>query len=74
MIRPSPASYDAGELRLIGIEGEIAFRLGRDHPPREAAYDREEVMDGASLHPAIEVVEFTLCRFSLARPAVDPGR
>src|SRR5262245_50984329 len=24
MIRPTPATYDAGELRLIGIEGEIA--------------------------------------------------
>src|SRR5271156_7201349 len=29
MIRPSPAAYAARELRLIGIEGEIAFRLGR---------------------------------------------
>src|SRR5271170_1657035 len=34
MIRPSPAAYAAGELRLIGIEGEIAFRLSRDLPPR----------------------------------------
>jgi len=71
MIRPSPASYDAGELRLIGIEGEIAFRLGRDHPPREAAYDREEVMDGASLHPAIEVVDSRYADFrSLDRPSI----
>src|ERR1700724_1017530 len=54
MIRPSPASYDAGELRLIGIEAEIAFRLGRDLPARAAAYDRAEVTAGAALHPAVE--------------------
>jgi 2-keto-4-pentenoate hydratase len=57
MIRPSPAAYDAGELRLIGIEAEIAFRLGRDLPARAAAYDRAEVIAGTSLHPAIEVVD-----------------
>jgi 2-keto-4-pentenoate hydratase len=57
MIRPSPASYRAAELRLIGIEGEIAFRLGRDLPPRAAPYRRDEVAAGASLHPAVEVVD-----------------
>jgi len=57
MIRPSPASYDAGELRLIGIEAEIGFRLGRDLPARAAPYDRAEVTAGAVLHPAIEVVD-----------------
>ncbi|MBV8507976.1 MAG: 2-keto-4-pentenoate hydratase [Alphaproteobacteria bacterium] len=56
-IRPSPASYHARELRLIGIEAEIAFRLGRDLPARAAAYDRAEVTTGASLHPVIEVVD-----------------
>ncbi|HEY1433686.1 MAG TPA: 2-keto-4-pentenoate hydratase [Stellaceae bacterium] len=57
MIRPSPASYAAGELRIIGIEAEIAFRLGRDLPVRAAAYDRAEVAAGATLHPVIEVVD-----------------
>jgi 2-keto-4-pentenoate hydratase len=57
MIRPSPASYDGTELRLIGIEAEIAFRLGRDLPARAVDYDRAEVTAGASLHPAIEVVD-----------------
>jgi 2-keto-4-pentenoate hydratase len=57
MIRPSPASYKAGELRLIGIEAEIAFRLGRDLPARAGDYDRGEVLAGATLHPAIEVVD-----------------
>ncbi|MBV8506253.1 MAG: 2-keto-4-pentenoate hydratase, partial [Alphaproteobacteria bacterium] len=56
-IRPSPASYQARELRLIGIEAEIALRLGRDLPARSAAHDRSEVTAGAALHPVIEVVD-----------------
>jgi 2-keto-4-pentenoate hydratase len=71
MIRPSPASYSAAELRLIGIEGELALRLGRDLPPRDKPYDSAEVVEGASLHPAIEVVD---SRFPdprvLARPVM----
>jgi 2-keto-4-pentenoate hydratase len=57
MIRQSPASYDTRELRLIGIEAEIAFRLGRDLPPRAAPYDRAELTAGAALHPVVEVVD-----------------
>jgi 2-keto-4-pentenoate hydratase len=56
-IRPSPASFSHAELRLIGIEAEIAFRLGRDLPARAAVYDRAEVTAGAALHPVIEVVD-----------------
>ncbi len=71
MIRPSPASYGAAELRLIGIEAEIAFRLGRDLPARGAAYDRVEVTAGASLHPAIEVVNSRYADFrSLDRASI----
>jgi 2-keto-4-pentenoate hydratase len=71
MIRPSPASYEAGELRLIGIEAEIAFRLGRDLPARAAAYDRAEVTTGAALHPVIEVVDSRYADFrSLDRPSI----
>jgi 2-keto-4-pentenoate hydratase len=57
MIRPSPAAYRAEELRLIGIEGELALRLGRDLPPRDKPYDRTEVIEGATLHPAVEIVD-----------------
>ncbi len=71
MIRPGPATYTAAELRLIGIEGELALRLGRDLPPRDKPYERDEVIAGASLHPAIEVVD---SRFPdprlLARPVM----
>jgi 2-keto-4-pentenoate hydratase len=57
MIRLSPASYHATELRLIGIEAELAFQIGRDLPARSTPYDRAEVASGATLHPAIEVVD-----------------
>ena len=74
MIRQSPASYNAAELRLIGIEAEIAFRLARDLPARAATYDLAEVTAGASLHPVIEVVDSRYADFPLARPVFDPRR
>jgi 2-keto-4-pentenoate hydratase len=71
MIRPSPASYEAGELRLIGIEAEIAFCLSGDLLPRPVAYNRDEVAAGAALHPAIEVVDSRYADFrSLDRPSI----
>ena len=79
MIRPSPASYNARELRLIGIEAEIAFRLGRDLPARAAVYDRAEVTGGAALHPVIEVVDSrysdfrSLDRFSILADSFSNG-
>jgi 2-keto-4-pentenoate hydratase len=41
---------------MRGIEGEFAFRLARDFPPRPIPYSRDEVGEGATLHPAIEIV------------------
>ena len=71
MIKPSPASYTAGELRLIGIEAELAFRLGSDLPPRTAPYERSEVTEGATLHPVIEIVDSRYTDFqSLDRAAI----
>ena len=70
-IRPSPASYNAAELRLVGIEGEIAFRLGRDLPPRDIPYNATEVTADATLHPAIEVVDSRYSDFqSLGRATI----
>lgn len=44
--------------RMRGLEAEIAFCFGRDLPPREEPYTREEVIAAiASCHPAIEVLE-----------------
>jgi 2-keto-4-pentenoate hydratase len=71
MIRSSPTSYQAAELRLIGIEAEIGFRLSRDLPPRAAAYQRAEVIAGATLHPVVEVVDSRYSDFrSLDRASI----
>jgi 2-keto-4-pentenoate hydratase len=44
--------------RLRGVEGEIAFLIGKDLPPRSAPYTREELVDAiAGCHPAIELLE-----------------
>ncbi|WP_446743903.1 2-keto-4-pentenoate hydratase [Silvibacterium acidisoli] len=44
--------------RLRGIEGEIAFLMGKDLPAHEAPYSREQVIAAiASAHPAIELLE-----------------
>lgn len=49
----------------IAVEAEIAFRLGRDLPPRSSAYSREEIVASlATAHPSIEWLE---SRFT------DPG-
>ncbi len=58
IVHRSPATIPASALHMIGIEAEVAFKLGQDLPPRDADYGREEVSDAvASLHPAIEVVD-----------------
>jgi 2-keto-4-pentenoate hydratase len=47
--------------RLRGVEAEIAFRIGRDLPPRSTPYSRDELVDSiASCHPAIELLESAL--------------
>jgi 2-keto-4-pentenoate hydratase len=70
MVRPSPASYGHMELRIIGIEAEIAFRLDRDLPARAAPYKHAEVTAAVTLHPAIEVVD---SRYAV-NPRADPLR
>lgn len=55
-IAASPARLPAGRLR--GVEAEVAFRLGRDLPPRATPYGRAEISAAlATAHPAIEVLE-----------------
>ena len=54
----SGSEIPASELFVIGIEGEIAFRIGRDLPPGEKPYSREYVIESISeLLPAIEIVD-----------------
>lgn len=57
-VRPGPAGWDMPAAGRIGIETEIAFRLGRDLPPRGTPWTREEVIDAVeACFPAIELVE-----------------
>lgn len=56
-IRPAPTAWPVTQGR-IGIETEIAFRLGRALPARATPYTREEVLDAvAACFPAMEMVE-----------------
>ncbi len=56
-LHDSPATLFAGDFIFRLIEPEFAFRLGRELPPRAAAYGLPEVADAVeSLHPAIELV------------------
>jgi 2-keto-4-pentenoate hydratase len=58
LLRHSPARFEAGGLSLFGIEGEIAFRLALDLPPRGSPHDTGSVRDAiASAHAAIEILD-----------------
>jgi 2-keto-4-pentenoate hydratase len=56
-LRPGPTRWPVPPGGQIGIETEIAFRLGRSLPPRATPYGPEEVQDAiAAAFPAIEMV------------------
>mgnify|MGYP001815938021 CR=1 FL=1 len=56
-IRPSPAHYEASEMRLCGVEIEIAFRIDEDLPdPAQADYDAQ-LRAAVSAVAAIEMVD-----------------
>src|SRR5690606_6700324 len=53
----SPATLRGSQFHMRGMEGEFAFRLGSDLPPRAQPYSREEVAAAvAAVHPTIEIV------------------
>ncbi len=67
MVSGSGAALPFGANRMRVAEAELAFRMGRDLPPRAAAYGVGEVMDAvASLHPAIEVPDSRFADFARA--------
>jgi 2-keto-4-pentenoate hydratase len=68
-IENSPAVLRSSELHMIGIEPEIAVRIGTDMPANAAPWTADNVVDSVDqIMPAIEVVE---SRFS-TWPAVGP--
>ncbi len=57
-IRPGGVCMRSGMNRYRGLEAEVAFLLGKDLPPRETPYTRQDTIDAIqSCHPAIEVLE-----------------
>ena len=58
----SPASVPAKGYHMIGVESEIAFRLGGDLPPRAAPYAEDEI--AAAVAEALVIIE--LCDTRLA--------
>lgn len=59
-IRPSSAHYAGDEMRLCGIELEIAFRVDRDLPERDAPDYDARLRAAVSVVPAIEIVDTRL--------------
>lgn len=57
-VQASPGHVSTEHCTDQGVEAEIAVRLARDLPPRDAPYGPEEVLAAiASAHPAIEVLQ-----------------
>ncbi|HMK78835.1 MAG TPA: fumarylacetoacetate hydrolase family protein [Xanthobacteraceae bacterium] len=53
----SPARLAAKDVPMLGLEAEIAFRFERALPPRERAYEKDEIADAVTALAAIEVVD-----------------
>jgi len=58
----SPAALDIDPVQMPAVEGEFAFRIGRDLPARPAAYERDEVM--AAVDAVAGAIEVVGCRFA----------
>lgn len=57
-IYTSGVKIQASDLFVIGVEGEIAFRMSKDLPAREQAYTRLDILDSIlEMLPLIEVVD-----------------
>src|SRR5262245_35605784 len=56
-VHESPATISIKPAHTPSVEGEFAFRLGRNLPPRATPYAKDEIADGvAAVAGAIEVV------------------
>jgi 2-keto-4-pentenoate hydratase len=61
LVRPGPADWRASSLHMIGIEAELAFRLGKDVEARNRPWSREEVWSVVeTVHAAVEIVDTRL--------------
>lgn len=61
LVSLSPAELRFGNFSMVGLEAELAFKIGRDLPPKADALDAQEIRDAVgSLHAAIEIVDTRL--------------
>ncbi len=68
-VAASPATFARGDFFSLGVEAEIAFRFGRDLPPRLEPYGREEILEAvAGAHVALELVDTRLADAQAAGP------
>lgn len=61
VVYEGPTELVSSHFHIIGIEAELAYRFGRDLPPKDAAYTAEEIGDAVEgVYVAIEVVDTRL--------------
>ena len=61
LVRSSPADWPGSSLHMIGVEAELAFRLGRDVEPRNRPVEPNEIWAAIeTVHAAIEIVDTRL--------------
>mgnify|MGYP002630338331 CR=1 FL=1 len=66
-VYPNQAEVPDGTFRLIGIEAEIAFRLGCDLPARDTAYSPSDIIASVdAMLPVLEIVDSRLSDFTAA--------
>lgn len=69
LVHASGTALAAADFHLLGIEGELAYRMGDDLPPIAGGYDRNRVTAAiASLHAAIELVDSRVKDWQSADP------
>jgi 2-keto-4-pentenoate hydratase len=69
MIFADPARIGAEKFHMIGVEAEIAFRLGRDLPQSALPRTPAEAMQAvAAVHAAIEIVDTRFVDFRAVSP------
>ena len=67
-VRSSPARYEGHEMRRVGIELEIAFRIERPVPEPDAEDFEARLRAAVSVLPAIEMVDTRLADVEHAPP------
>jgi 2-keto-4-pentenoate hydratase len=68
----SPASVSAATLNLIGVEAEVAYRLGRDLPPRARPYLEKDL--AAAVDEVLVAIEVCATRIAAWKQSSGPWR